>query len=769
MDNKLKSYISKIQTIVLFILVITVFVLYNRTIADRRFAENAISTAIIAQANQIAVESKLNTARSKELSAESNYFRGQNFLLSLLLGIEAYNEANTLEAKKTLYTNITANPQLRRFLTGHNTAVTVVAYSSDGKYIATASNTIILWDAKTERPIGKPFVGHEGFVLDLAFSPDNKMLASGGTDNKVIFWDIQTGLPIGKPLVGSSNPNFAVPSVYSVAFSPDGKVLASGDIDGTLIFWDVATKKPIEKIQTCDVVKPDDSPYIWCHSWVRSLDFSPDGKILAAGDAVADIVILWDVESRKPIDMSIKDHAVEKVEFSPDGKILAVEGFTGIGLWDVVNKKWLDSKIPGKLPTFSPDGNFLARVVNSVEDKRGDVYLYDIKQKLTILGPMSGHSGYINDIAVSPDGKTIASASDDGTVALWDVERQYPLVQYSALLDNPFAFIDNGISLSPDGKILATGTTDNTIILWDAGALKPVGTPLEIHDNSQEYITDLEISPDGKILAASSSDKFVYLWDTSTHHIIKKISSGFKYMVEVLAFTPDGTILALGGPDGNIVLWNMATLQPTGKTLIGHTGGITDLAFNPAGTLLASGSNDKSVIVWDMTNYLPTFNFPGHAYYVKDVAFSPDGKLLTTVSGDNAILVRNMPDGSYLAGPLYTKGMIDINDVAFSPDGKTLASGGNALTLWDTASWKIIGEAPYWHSISNLTFAKNGKNVIATDSYQINGILSWDVGPKSWIEQICKRVGRNFTRAEWKEYLPDKEYQATCPQWILEP
>ena len=173
-------------------------------------------------------------------------------------------------------------------LTGHKAEVKGVAFSPDGKTLASGScakpidkgacsqGEIRLWDVATRQQIGPPLAAHANLIYSVAFSPDGKTLASGSGDNNIILWNVATRQPLGSPLTGHKA------AVWSLAFSPDGKMLASGSKDGTVILWDVATLQPITP------------PFKGHTNTVFSVAFSPDGRTVASASKDTNI-ILWDV------------------------------------------------------------------------------------------------------------------------------------------------------------------------------------------------------------------------------------------------------------------------------------------------------------------------------------------------------------------------------------------------------------------------------------------------------------------------------------------
>jgi hypothetical protein len=242
------------------------------------------------QANQNArrAEQQREIARSGELAVLAASHLYDRLDLSFLLSAEAFRGLDTYQTRGSLLESLRASPHLARFLYDHSSSVSSVAFSPDGQTLASGScgkkedidctqGVIILWDVASGQPIGQPLAGHSDPVFSVAFSPDGKTLASGSYDQTIILWDVASGQPIGQPLAGHSS------WVYSVAFSPDGKTLASGSSDNTILLWDVARRQRIGQ------------PLTGHFGTVVSVAFSPDGKTLASGGEDKTI-ILWDVD-----------------------------------------------------------------------------------------------------------------------------------------------------------------------------------------------------------------------------------------------------------------------------------------------------------------------------------------------------------------------------------------------------------------------------------------------------------------------------------------
>ena len=307
--------------------------------------------------------------------------------------------ATEQEAKTSAKSGQPVNFRLDQTLAGHSDSIMSIAFSPDGKRLASGSadKTIKVWDTQTGA-LKQTLTGHSNGVHSLEFSPDGRTLASGSDDKTIKLWEAQTGA-LKLTLPGHNSP------VHTIAFSPDGKYLASGSTDKTIKLWDTQTGALRQTLTG--------------HSdTVKHVAFSPDGKHLASGSDDKTIKV-WDTQTGA-LKQTLTGHTggVHAIAFSPDGKYLASGSIDmTIKFWDTQTGA-LKQTITGHsngvhAVAFSPDGKHLASGSNDKTMKVWNVQTGALEQTL------SGHGDAVMALAFSPTGKYLASGSMDKTIKLW--------------------------------------------------------------------------------------------------------------------------------------------------------------------------------------------------------------------------------------------------------------------------------------------------------------------------------------------------------------
>ncbi|MCI0387863.1 MAG: AAA family ATPase [Acidobacteria bacterium] len=363
----------------------------------------------------------------------------------------------------------------------------------------------------------------------------------------------------------------------------------------------------------------------------------------------------------------------------------------------------------------SPDGKTLATGGN---DKT--IWLWDLVTHKPLGDPLRGGDlGRVHSVAFSPNGKLLVSGGSDNKVLLWDVEKRERIGQLEAHERYVMS-----VAFSPDGKTVASGSKDKHICLWDVAGRKLLAK-LTGHGDT---VTSVAFSPDGKTLASGSRDKTIRLWDVATASSRGTLKTQ-KSFVEVVIFSPDGKTIAANGDDNTISLLDVTTRQPLGLPLSGHIKPVKTLSFSPDSKLLASGGLDNTARLWNIaTRQLEKQILKGHTDYVNSVSFTPDSKTLVTGSNDALIRLWDVNSCRPLCERLSEQDTI-IWSVAFSPDSSLLASGNHdgTVSLWDVATRRQLGSPLQGHSgrVHSVAFSPDGKLLASGSSDKT--VRLWDV------------------------------------------
>jgi WD40 repeat protein len=512
---------------------------------------------------------------------------------------------------------------------GHSGRIQAIAYSPDGRLLASASSDrqVILWDVVRACEI-RTFAGHDQAVNAVRFSPDGRTLASAREDRTIKIWDVRTGAEL-KTLTGHSG------TITSLTFSPEGRMLYSAGADGTIRVWDLGLGSLIStnviRIQQTDVKLSDEFP----------MAISPDGHTLALGSPDPEIQLRTTSNPGSPRILKLARASAVSIAFSPNGRTLAVGLNAGKGpaccvgqvkLFELASGREMRTLAVGPDEprlAFSPDGRTL--VVNG----RDWLGIWDVKTGNEIRSIVRERSERSNAIAVSPNGKAIA-ATDYDSIVLVD----FASTRDIAVLRAKHAGKVNALAFTPDGGTLAAGLDSGVVKLWNfrTGMLRT------FHGFGNK-VWDLAFTPDASRLVATTDYTTVRFKDFATGSDAGMIADQGRG-VSALGMSRDGRMFATTNDSYRASVWDAASIQPHCDSypcnkmkfvLEGHRDELWAITFSPDGRTIATGSSDRLVKLWDVNTGRELRTLTGHQDSVGAIAFSPDSRIIATGANDHQI------------------------------------------------------------------------------------------------------------------------------------
>jgi len=594
-------------------------------------------------------------------------------------------------------------------LTGHEDAVNSVTYSPDGRTIASGSDdgTIRIWDVRTGEETTPPLISGDGEVSSVAFAPDGQIVASGTFTGNIYTWRLSATLLAPQQLPGHSE------TVKSLAFSPNGLLLASASSDKSIRVWTVANGKEF-------AIFSDHTEA------VNTVAFSPDGRMLASGSKDGKIQLRRiGAHLEEDVGKTLHGHesSITCIRFTPDGSTLVSASGDKVLLYDLQTARVIRELASlsgwGESVQFSPDLKSLV----CVDEMRMTLSVRHMKQEELEAAPVDiyryADPDPIHYATFSPDGRSIASISSDGSIHIWDIASGQTALELLPALD----FIIHAMAISPTGTFVVISLNDNTIRVWDPQTDEPVLPPLRGH---KDIVTCVDISIDEMLIASGSRDHTVRLWNAITGDSIGEPLRGHEGPVNAVSFSVDTHWIASGSNDGAVRIWIVATrqLSSVGVLACGHP--VHTVAFSHDSRLVAAGDANGSVHLWVTETGRHVREPLSVGGLVDTVVFTVDGAQVLSLAAGMAAVWDVVTGQQTLS--------IKADGAKFfraHSDGRLIGAGDpfDTVTLWDihtgTHLTTLEGHGEWSNIVSFIRFTPDGRYLV---SYVPNrGIRLWDV------------------------------------------
>lgn len=699
------------------------------------------------QRNQARAETRLATTRL--LLSEASQLEASRPGLARQLLVEANHVDPTPQVLSALFSSSSIPNEL-----DFRGSVRAEAYSPRAPVLAVGTdNGISLVNTVTGQKLAT-MPSHTGYISALAFSPDARLLATGGADGAVRIWDATN--PNHPRLINIINPSLGI--IGALRFSANGHVLASAYDNQAIRLWNIANPGHPVTLTTI--------PGYATAGLVTSLALSNNGLLAAPGPG--NTVRIWNIDRparpRRLATLHISTGGATALAFSTDGQILAAGGSDNyVHLWDVTNPTR-----PRTLPVLTGDTSTVDALAFSPHGKvlasgswDGSARLWDVTDPThpTVMATLPGHSDFVSAVAFSPNGQMLAGGSYDDSVFLWNITSPGNSVPLASLAGS-----DSPIAFSPSRPLVAAGSPAT---LWNVSAPSdPLVVTRLIPTNTTAAgatVQELSFDPTGRLLAAVELDGTTLLWDVS-HPAQPRLAATLPGhgIYNFLSFSQDGKILLTPGG-----AWNVANPTHPARASIRTAPSSAQLRAKlsyagmtmPATALMEYWAVQSPGNVGQLRNWL--------TYHPKAnvLAVAPQkGSVLTARPSSQQAEIwqvsHPLAPASILTGPGSA-----FQTASFSPSGNTLAvSSSSSTNIWNVANPAQAA------NISQLTLGQYGlvSSVFSPDGhYLITGATGvsaqlWDLSINSMVERLCVETGSPITLAQWHQYAPGIPYSRPC-------
>ncbi|QGJ70898.1 Serine/threonine protein kinase [Planctomycetales bacterium 10988] len=598
---------------------------------------------------------------------------------------------------------------LIKTLEGHDNAVLCLAFSHDGKRLVSggADSIAILWEVESGKEIRK-FEGHTNWIWSVQFSPDDERLVTASQEGTATVWPVeQPKEDIYKAAYYSNKYRYISfaehnGAVYAASFTPDGKHIITGGYDKTARIWDSSSGEEVRVLQGH-------------FGRVTSVAISPDGTEVATGSR-DNTTKIWNFKTGANL-KTLRGHAssVNVVRYlDSDDQLLTGSNDATAKLWKLADyhEYYTLNGHQNEIlsATFSHHGSFVA--TGSLDRS---ARLWNARNGELIHSFQEGHTQAILAVSYHPNGKQALSASEGGTIRIWNLEesRQVRVIKaHDAAVASAL--------YSPDGKWIASAGDDEKIKVWDAAT----GELITTIDEHRGGINALAFSPDSKLLLSGDSNSKARIWRWQDRQMLQEFSQHSK-PITACAFSPDQRFALTASEDRVVGIWEVQTGREVGT--LAHDRQVTALAVSRDGSQVLTGTQDAEVHLWDFRRREKIHTMQGHEGRITSVDFSPQGTQALTAGGKDAKLwdlkagklIKTLQSPSLEGTYRYS-----CWSARFGPDDTTLLTGGELdVILWDAHSGDWISTMAPQGAVSGLAFTPDDRFLVTA---------SWDGTLKVW-------------------------------------
>jgi WD40 repeat protein len=583
--------------------------------------------------------------------------------------------------------------------------ICALALSADGQWLAVRewhpaagafpSDRITLWDLPARRRVGE--VRSKGWHRALAISTSLNLLAApeferSGSDQTlpVRLWDLTTLKEVGR----LPHPE----GINCLALSPDGRQLATHANDEQLHLWDLAAQREIKPFPASKAQEPT-----W---FLGGLLFSPDGNRLVFGDSRSRSNRLIDLRTDQELTLT-----------PPVGEGDAIDGVSAMAL--------------------SPDGR---RLAIGYGFSTSPIYVWDLEAG-TWLHKLAGHHAFVDSLAFTPDGRTLASAGSDQTIRLWNVDSG----RCTQILMGHTEMVV-ALAAIPDGRGLVSASADGTVRIWNLERLETNTEPVTLPVRYQPFLTPFAFLPDSRSFLSLDLDGAAVIRNAVTGAAEERLTAlGTNH--NAVGISPDGRWVVVGGLAQHLGVWDRWQRLIVTNTTV-QTGDVWAVSFDARGLVLrvtaSLDSGRATVRLIDTRDWREVQSWNVERWQWFELAWSPDDRLAALGAMDGTVRWWDAATGRELE---VTQGpSADATSVAFSPDSRWLAAASwmdGRVILWDATSRRVQLPTLRAHLqvAVGVTFSPDGRRLITGGMLAEEGVRIWDFGTRSELLTLPAPLG----------------------------